>query len=221
MGARLGYTKIELLASLIDTLDNEQLSRHLDISRKKLVKICHRYGIKRNYWKFSPSLPDEQWKWARHSNVLVSDKGRFRRIPDGMILSPWRSGSGYFYLEIKLNHEARTVLAHRLVATAFVKNTNPRKKTEVNHKNGIKEDWIPCNLEWVTPSENVRHSLETGLKVMPKGHAVHNSILTPEQVIRIRQSGPGHFRALAREMKVDKGTITNCFYQRTYSDTDI
>jgi hypothetical protein len=45
---------------------------------------------------------------------------------------------------------------HKLIALAFIKNDDPKRKTFVHHKNKQKDDNRLSNLEWVTPSENAK-----------------------------------------------------------------
>jgi len=48
-----------------------------------------------------------------------------------------------------------------MVAITFI--PNPENKYAVNHINCNKQDNRLENLEWCTPSENVRHAYNTGL----------------------------------------------------------
>ena len=51
---------------------------------------------------------------------------------------------------------------HRLVLETFLPNADTT--LEVNHKDGNKHNNCITNLEWLTKSENMRHSYDTGLR---------------------------------------------------------
>jgi hypothetical protein len=76
----------------------------------------------------------------------------------------------YGYLKVNLQADGRIVQAsiHRLVADVFV--PNPDHKPQVNHKDGNKHNNHFENLEWVTASENIKHSfLVLGKQSVNKG----------------------------------------------------
>lgn len=59
----------------------------------------------------------------------------------------------------------RRYFVHRLVAELFCYNDDPINKTEVNHIDGNPSNNRWDNLEWVTPSQNIRHSVDNGLRL--------------------------------------------------------
>lgn len=70
--------------------------------------------------------------------------------------------NGYMKVLLSMNGKREQFLLHRLVALHFL--PNPYNHEQVNHKNGDKTDNSVSNLEWVNRSQNIQHSLETGLR---------------------------------------------------------
>lgn len=89
----------------------------------------------------------------------VSNYARVRSFRKGKPQILAQTSGTWGYLVSNINKNPR--LVHRLVAETFI--PNPNNKKEVNHINGDKFDNIPENLEWVTPSENINHAVNTGL----------------------------------------------------------
>lgn len=74
------------------------------------------------------------------------------------------SRSGYLMCAMRFpGGSNESVFVHRVVAIAHL-GPPPTSITEVNHKNGIKSDNHPDNLEWMTSSDNKQHALRTSLR---------------------------------------------------------
>lgn len=81
---------------------------------------------------------------------------------------------------------------HKLVAEHFLENPNPSTHTQVNHIDGNRYNNAVSNLEWCTPSKNVKHAFNTGLKTPQYGITNGSAKLTEQQVRQVwalRDSG--------------------------------
>lgn len=160
----------------------------------------------------------------------VSDHGRIRVDPDcpnkclrkaGMIMKQTINASGYARIALSRNRKYKHLMVHRLVALAFNGPPEPPDLT-TNHKNGIKLDNRPENLEYMTRGENCLHALETGLAPMGDRHWTRRlrehvrrgekgtgSKLTNADVVEIRRLLSNGIKppAIAKQYPVTAGTI--------------
>lgn len=153
----------------------------------------------------------------------VSDIGNVRSVPrkrmgNGssydvgyMILRGNMTRSGYRL--VRLYHQNGRIRwtdasIHRLVAMAFV--PNPSRKPHINHKDGNKKNNSASNLEWCTPSENMKHAIKTGLRTVLRGPNHGMAILSQAQVSEVRSllsSGKLSQRKIGELYGVSRGCI--------------
>jgi hypothetical protein len=111
-------------------------------------------------------MEEHSWKCAhkyeglyeinKHGQVRSLHKRNFHQVmPQRM------DRAGYLTVRLSKGGKDSTVSIHRLLAYAFISNTE--EKPWVNHKDGNKLNNEIINLEWCTPSENSKHAYETGL----------------------------------------------------------
>ena len=105
------------------------------------------------------------WKKIKdYENYEINEDGQIKR--NGKIRKFSISGNGYVGIILSKNSINKSFLVHRLVAQAFI--LNPENKPVVNHIDANKKNNNLKNLEWVTHSENIKHSI----------HVTKNLILT-------------------------------------------
>lgn len=125
----------------------------------------------------------ESWKVVPGTSYEASSLGRVRRTAwtraasrwSGRVLAQHEGGgqAGSRYLRVYCpgfeGKRGNSVFVHVLVALAFLgappgPRGNRKGQYMVNHKNSIKSDNRPENLEWVTCSENHNHAWATGAR---------------------------------------------------------
>lgn len=103
---------------------------------------------------------------------IISSIGDVRSVKRRENLAICKSKTGYYVVRLWNNGQTKLWTLHRLLAIHFIE--NPMNKREVNHIDGDKGNYELNNLEWVTPSENMKHAVATGLnKSCFKGGSLH------------------------------------------------
>jgi hypothetical protein len=113
----------------------------------------------------------------------ITRDGRVWRYPKKGLFLKLSNMRGYERAVLWDGKKRRDVSVHRLVAETFIE--NPRGVSEVNHKNGIKNDNRVENLEWCTSSENSKHAFAKGLRRGRGGVLCNFAKLSEEDVKEI------------------------------------
>lgn len=158
----------------------------------------------------------------------VSNHGRVKSLArnsvDGRklsscIITPRLDRYGYVRVWLYKDGDRKEYRIHRLVAIAFV--PNPDNKCEVNHKNGIKNYNYDNNLEWVTSSENHRHSVHVLGNRTQDGEQNSQAKLTfteVKEIRRLQDSGMSR-KDIAIKFKVTPTTISDIWTRRGWNYT--
>ena len=107
-------------------------------------------------------------------SYIINEDGTIFGKVRGKIKKP-TDNHGYDIVCLSLNNKQSQYSVHRLVATKYI--PNPENKPQVNHKDGDKKNNKVSNLEWVTQSENIKHSI---YEIGNKGHGA----VKPKRVSR-------------------------------------
>ena len=132
----------------------------------------------------------EEWKNI-NKEYEISNLGRIRRTKNNgtKYLKPEVLKKGYLRVSIWENGTRKRILVHRLVAQMFIPNKD-KTKTQIDHINNNTSDNRVENLRWVTPKENVQHSIEQNRFVTEcKINAYKSRKISQEQIDRIIKMG--------------------------------
>ena len=95
------------------------------------------------------------------TNYKVDENGNVLSLFSHKILKPKLKKNGYQEYCLYINKEKVNLLAHRIVATAFI--DNQYNLETVNHIDGNKTNNCKDNLEWCSYSDNEKHAWENNL----------------------------------------------------------
>ena len=88
-------------------------------------------------------------------NTTLYASGTMTRLHRGCAMSPFLTNKGYKRVGLRRCGKRSKYFVHRLVAEAFVSNTNELET--VNHIDEDKTNNNASNLEWMTRGDNVRY----------------------------------------------------------------
>ena len=92
----------------------------------------------------------------------INLEGKVRNYRSKRELKPILYSHGYLVVRLRKNNKVHQKYIHRLIATTFIDNPNP-KNTVVNHIDGNKLNNNINNLEWTTIGRNVSMAWGAGL----------------------------------------------------------
>ena len=84
----------------------------------------------------------------------VTSCGKVWSYQSKKFLKPMVNGKGYLYVNLHKDNEKKNYLIHRLVAMAYIPNTE--NLPQVDHIDGNKMHNYLNNLQWITNRDNVR-----------------------------------------------------------------
>lgn len=173
-----------------------------DIQEEVWIDIPNFEGLYKFSNKYRVVSVDRIVKGRYNSNRKIKGKeviikGDKKHYPSFHL---WKNNKGYAF-EI-----------HTFIAKLFIE--NKLNKTQVNHKNGNKFDYSINNLEWCTPSENMKHAYDTGLRTCRDLNGENNprAKLNIQQVDEIRSlfiTGEYTKKRLSDIYKIDPSVITD------------
>ena len=96
----------------------------------------------------------------------ITNDGKVYSHKRGKFLKPRISMDGYNRVALTKEGYRREYRIARLVAISYLR--EPKEDEQVNHKDYNRVNDVLENLEWVTPSENIKYSFDNSRYVIPE-----------------------------------------------------
>jgi len=185
-------------------------------------------------WKYDDEsknlveIPKKSRPIIGYDNYSVTRDGRIFTKNRNNYLKPTLDDSGYQHVTLTNKKGRKTFLVHRLVADAYIPNNDPLKN-QVNHKNMIKNDNNVKNLEWMTASENIKHSYENpkrktfGIKVTQYdlNHKIIRSFNSIKEAAHITKIGETSISLCCNNLANRAGQFTWRFFGDEFIEKEI
>lgn len=143
----------------------------------------------------------------RKGNIIVTKDGRVFNNNTGheFVCSEDR----YKQITFRINGEKHYILLHRLV---FIANNGliDDATLQINHRDGVKHNSHPSNLELSTSSSNVQHAYDIGLSKVGQSHG--RSKFNDEDVKNIRIEFSKGFETLEESAIRHSVSISTMYY---------
>ena len=109
------------------------------------------------HWKYNTEIVEyfSNYRINRRGQVYDLKNNKFKKI----LIDKKNSNNSYPTVNL-LNDfgKKNTYQIHRLVACSFLENKEKKKFTQVNHIDKNQKNYHILNLEWNTPSQNMKHA---------------------------------------------------------------
>ncbi len=184
------------------------LSRPFEMSDFSFDKLS---GYKNEVKQFVPEMSEEDVAkeiWVSiDDEYSISNFGRIKHIfkDHYRLISGSVHKDGYRFVTL----HGKQMPLHRIVAK-YYHNDSYNENLVVNHIDGNKQNNRADNLEWITQSENIRHSIENNLQ--PKSANTYTGKFTAEQreeIKRLWDEGELSKRKIAKKYGVSHTCINN------------
>lgn len=153
-----------------------------------------------------------------YTNYYITLDGEIFSLYLGKVLKPDIGNNGYGRVTLYKSGKACRMSNHRIVADACV--PNPNRYPQVNHKDGVKMNNKPENLEWCTGRQNKAHAYRIGLQKPTRGEKSGMAVLNDKKVVAIRKKygdGGVSMKELAERYSVTTMTVFFIVHRKTWA----